>query len=97
MMRPFLCACSLCREFGIVSYSELEGSSAKGVTILSSISSHLYFSSIFHDENIVLHFSQAVNILLLFMRFGTSLVNPLLYTLFKEDSIEHQSLKGNDI
>ena len=45
-----------------------------------------YFpSSIFHDENIVIHFPPAVNILLLFMRFATSLVNPLLYTLFKED------------
>ena len=64
----------------------------RAVTILASMILAFIFgwfsyflSSIFQDENIVVHFPPAVNILLLFMRFGTSLVNPLLYTLFKED------------
>lgn len=44
-----------------------------------------FLTSILSDEDVVTDFPPAVNVILLFMRFGTSLVNPLLYTLFKED------------
>ena len=32
-----------------------------------------------------MHLPSAVNVTLLFLRYSTSLLNPLLYTLFKED------------
>lgn len=44
-----------------------------------------FFSGILHDEDVEINIPPAVNITLLFFRFGTSLFNPLLYTLFKED------------
>lgn len=44
-----------------------------------------FLSGILYDEDVEIHVPAAVNITLLFMRFGTSLINPLLYTLFKED------------
>lgn len=44
-----------------------------------------FLSGILYDENVEFHLPPAVNITLLFMRYGTSLINPLLYTLFKED------------
>ena len=44
-----------------------------------------FVSGILSDENVEIHIPPAVDITLLFMRFGTSLINPLLYTLFKED------------
>ena len=44
-----------------------------------------FLSGIFYDENVAIHVPPIVNTILLFMRFGTSLVNPLLYTFFKED------------
>lgn len=44
-----------------------------------------FLSGILYDENIEIRVPPAVNTVLLFMRFGTSLINPLLYTLFKED------------
>ena len=44
-----------------------------------------FLSSILLDENLLMHLPPAVNVTLLFMRYSTSLVNPLLYTLFKED------------
>ena len=42
-----------------------------------------FLSSILLDENLLMHLPQAVNVTLLFLRYGTSLLNPLLYTLFK--------------
>lgn len=58
-----------------------------GSMILAFILGWFYYflSSILYDENVVINVPPAVDIMLLFMRFGTSLVNPLLYTLFKED------------
>ena len=44
-----------------------------------------FLSGIFFDENVAIHVPPIVNTILLFLRFGTSLINPLLYTLFKED------------
>lgn len=44
-----------------------------------------FLSSILLDENLLMHLPQAVNVTLLFLRYSTSLFNPLLYTLFKED------------
>ncbi len=44
-----------------------------------------FLSSILLDENLLMHLPPEVNVTLLFMRYSTSLVNPLLYTLFKED------------
>ena len=38
-----------------------------------------------YDGNAAIHVPPIVNTILLFMRFGSSLVNPLLYTWFKED------------
>lgn len=44
-----------------------------------------FLSSILLDEDLLMHLPPEVNVTLLFMRYSTSLVNPLLYTLFKED------------
>lgn len=44
-----------------------------------------FLSSILLDENLLMHLPPAVNVTLLFLRYSTSLFNPLLYTLFKED------------
>lgn len=44
-----------------------------------------FLSSILLDENLLMHLPHAVNVTLLFLRYSTSLFNPLLYTLFKGD------------
>lgn len=44
-----------------------------------------FLSSILLDENLLMNLPPAVNVTLLFLRYSTSLFNPLLYSLFKED------------
>lgn len=44
-----------------------------------------FILSIMHDLNYNVEISNEVNILLLFIRFGVSLINPLLYTFLKAD------------